>query len=314
VQENGMHPYYGIERRAGETTTIYDKYNVWNRTAPESWLKPTERGEITIAYDPSIRDQAAQRLSVWRYGLKELGTQSVLGWTNLGGRVDTKKHTVTAPLDSFGYYAVFLNTYGFDDSESHPFARDDMDLLFARGIMNSKGTTEFGAYEPTTRGEFATMLVKALNLPLTFDPANQLFLDVQPNVYVSPYWDWRYIETAGQKGIVRGVGTRQFAPDEKVTREQAAVMIAMAMNLKLSSDIDGAKARLDKVFHDGSTISIYARTAVEAVYKEKLMVGRTVQNPDPKGKPFLNFDGSANITRAEAAKVIANMMRKYKML
>ena len=311
IQQNGMHPYYGVEANYNVTPPRYDKFNVWRRGAGDAWLKPTSRGTLTLQYDAAIRDQAANRISIWRYGLRDTG---FMGWENLGGKVDTSKHTVTASFDDFGYFAVFLNTYGFDDSESHAFARDDIELLYARGIMNSKSTSEFGAYEPTTRGEFATMMVKALDLPLTYDPNNILFLDVPHSLYVSNYWDWRYIETAGQKGIARGVGTRQFAPDERLTREQAATMIALAMNLKLNSDLEKAKANLDKTFADGSSVSIYARAAVEAVYKEKLMLGRSVQNPDPKGKPFLNFDPGANITRAETAKVVANMMRKYKRL
>ena len=311
VQQNGMHPYYGVEANYNVTPPQYDKFNVWRRTAGDAWLKPTSRGTLSLQYDPAIRDQAANRVSIWRYGLKDTG---FMGWENLGGKVDTTKHTVTASFDNFGYFAVFLNTYGFDDSESHAFARDDIELLFSRGLMNSKSTSEFGAYEPTTRGEFATMMVKALDLPLNYDPNNLLFLDVPHSLYVSNYWDWRYIETAGQKGIARGVGTRQFAPDEKLTREQAATMIALAMNLKLNTDLDKSKANLDKIFADGDSVSIYARAAVEAVTKEKLMVGRTVQNPDPKGKPFLNFDPSSNITRAETAKVVANMLRKYKRL
>ncbi|MBL0385476.1 S-layer homology domain-containing protein [Tumebacillus sp. ITR2] len=312
VQVNGMQPYYGEEMNYNQTGTPFSKYNVLNRNMPTSWLKPTNRGTITLKYDDAVRDFAANRLSIWHYGL--LDQNGTTNWENIGGKVDTKSHTISASMDDFGYYAVFLNTYGFDDTESHDFARDDMELLYARGIMNSKDGGEFGAYEPTTRGEFAQMMVKALDLPLNYDPNNYLFLDLPHAVNVSPYWDWRYIETAGQKGIVRGVGTRQFAPDEKVTREQAAVMIALAMNLKLGKDYDISKKNLDKIYTDSGDISIYARTAVEAVNSNKLMIGRTIANSDPKGKPLLIFEPQANITRAETAKVVANMMRKFNRL
>ncbi|KEO84029.1 hypothetical protein EL26_06065 [Tumebacillus flagellatus] len=312
VQVNGMQPYYGDELNYNQTGSPFSKYNFISRSLPTSWMKPTNRGTITLKYDDAIRDFAANRVSIWHYGL--LDQNGSLDWENIGGKVDTKSHTISASMDGFGYYAVFLNTYGFDDTETHDFARDDMEVLFARGIMNSKDGGEFGAYEPTTRGEFAEMMVKALDLPLNYDPNNYLFLDLPHTLQVSPYWDWRYIETAGQKGIVRGVGTRQFAPDDKVTREQAAVMIALAMNLKLGQDYDVSKKNLDKIFTDSGSISIYARTAIEAVYKSKLMVGRTMANSDPKGKPLLVFEPQSNITRAEAAKVVANMMRMFKRL
>ena len=310
VQNDGMHPYYGDELSYTDPLKPFDQFNVWNRSLPSSWMKTTQRGTITLQYDPAVRNAAADRLSIWRFGLDG----DSMRWTNIGGKVNTSAHTVTASIDSFGYYAVFYNTFGFDDTQNHDFARDDMELLFARGIMNAKNGGEFGAYEPTTRGEFATILVKALDLPLNYDPNNLLFYDVPTSLYASPYWDYRYIETAGQKGIVRGIGPRQFAPDDPVTREQAAIMIATALNLKMNTDYDKAKANLDKIFSDSGKIDVYSRAAVEAVYKAKLMQGRTVANPDPNGKPLLVFDPQSNITRAETAKVIANMMRLKKML
>ncbi|PWK16229.1 S-layer homology domain-containing protein [Tumebacillus permanentifrigoris] len=310
VQLNGMQPYYGVEKNYNDPAKPYTKFNVWGRTMGTSWLKPTNRGTITLKYDDAVRDFASNRLSIMRFTMDN----GQMNWVNIGGKVDSKSHTISASIDSFGYYAVFLNTYGFDDTESHDFARDDMELMFARGIMNSKDGSEFGAYEPTTRGEFAQMMVKALDLPLNYDPNNYLFLDVPHSSNVSPYWDWRYIETAGQKGIVRGVGTRQFAPDDKVSREQAATMIALAMNLKLGKDYELSKKNLDKIYVDSGQISYYARTAIEAVYQQKLMIGRTIANSDPKGKPLLVFEPQANITRAESAKVVANMMRKFNKL
>lgn len=311
IQNDGMQPYYGVEANYNLPLPTYDKFNVWRRSIGDSWLKPTDRGTITLKYDAAIRNQAANKLAIWRYGLKDDGS---LGWENLGGKVNTSNKTVTADFDYFGYFTVFLNTYGFDDAESHPFARDDIELLYSRGIMNAKNQTEFGAYEPTTRGEFVTMMVKALGLPLDYDPNNILFYDVPHSLYVSPYWDWRYIETAGQKGIARGVGSRMFAPDEPLTREQAATIIASAMNLKLSTDLQKSTDALNKIFADGGKTSTYARPSIEAVYKAKIMVGSTMANPDPNGKPLLVFNPSSNITRAETAKIVAEMMRKYKRL
>jgi len=310
AQLDGMHPYYGEEMNYTDPLRPYSRYNVSNRQMDNTWMKTTQRGTLTLQYDSTIRDFAANRVSIWRFGLDG----ATMKWTNIGGKVNTKNHTISTPIDSFGYYAVFLNTYGFDDSQSHDFARDEMELLYARGIMNSKNNGEFGAYEPTTRGEFATILVKALNIPLEYDESNVLFFDVPHSLYASPYWDYRYIETAGQKGFARGIGTRQFAPDDPVSREQAAIMIAYALNLKLSTDLDKTKANLDKVFEDSGKIKTYSRTAVEAVYKAKLMSGRTKANPDDKGKPFIVFDPQDNITRGETAKVIVNMMRSKKLL
>ncbi|CAM3458019.1 S-layer homology domain-containing protein [Marinicrinis lubricantis] len=311
VQQNGMHPYYGQELQITNPNGNNTTYNIWNRQG-NYWLKPTVRGTITLQYDSNIRDVAANQLSIWRFGYDQDARS--MKWTNIGGKVNAKSHTITASMDQFGYYAVFYNNFGFDDTQNHGFARDDMEIVFAKGIMNSKSGGEFGAYEPTTRGEFAQALVKVLDIPLDYDPNNRLFYDVPPYIYASPYWDYRYIETAGQNGFVRGVGIQQFAPDSPVTREQAAIMIAYAMNLKMNTNYDAAKTKLDKVFTDSGTINYYARAAVEAVYSKKLMQGKLVPNSDPEQDPLLIFDPTARITRAETAKLLVNLMRANKLL
>src|SRR5690606_16917461 len=110
----------------------------------------------TIKYNPNIRNEAANNLSIWRFHNNT--------WQNLGGTVSTSKKTVSVPFEGFGYYAVFGLRYGFDDITGHPYARNHIEAMYAKGIMQPKPNSNvFGVYDNITRGEFATMIVKMLD-------------------------------------------------------------------------------------------------------------------------------------------------------
>jgi hypothetical protein len=283
-------------------------YTYFYLRGPQRWLEPSQSGEISIAYDASLRNVAANNLAVWRFDGNN--------WTNLGGIVDTKKRVVTAKFDGFGYYAVRLLSYSYDDIVGHDFARTSMELLLARGIMNAKNENEFGALDNITRGEFAQMLVKMANIPLNYDnDASKLtFTDVPPISFQNAMWDYKYIETAARAGIVRGMSPRLFLPNQPLTREEAAVMISRATNLlKGSENAEKDKATLVKQFTDGSLIDIYNASAVLAVTKAGYITGRA-NTVVGNSKPTVRFDPRSNLNRAEAAVMTERVMKKAKLL
>jgi len=272
------------------------------------WLEPSQRGTITLKYDPELRNVTANNVSVWRL--------NGVRWENIGGVVDVNRKTVTAPFEAFGYYAVMSLNYSYNDIESHGYGRDSMELLLARGIMNAKDPSEFGAYDNITRGEFAQMLVKMANIELDYDnDVNKLtFIDV-PMSDVSGLWDYRYIETAARKGIVRGKTPRLFAPNEPLTREQAAVMIARALNLlKGKEDMEKDRAALQKAFTDANLIvDINSYSSIQAVVKAGFIQG--IPNTTSGGaKPTFRFDPRSNLMRGDAAIITVRVMKSAKLL
>lgn len=291
--ELGDHPY--------ATGNIF-----YNRQDPAKWLKPTQRGTITIKYDEALRNEAASNLSIWRF--------DGLEWVNLGGQVDTNKKTVTTSIDSFGFYAVMILRYSYNDIIGHDYARNSLELMYSRGIMEEKNSNEFGVYDNISRGEFTQMLVKMLNLELDYDDDNLTFDDVQALNLPDSLWDYRYIETAVRKGIVRGRGPRLFLPNEPLTREEAAVMIARATNLlKGKEDPEKDLETLKKTFTDGGLISYYAASSVLAIHKAGYITGAP-NSTSGNGKPTYRFDPHANLKRADAAVIAERVMRKNKML
>ncbi|WP_238651153.1 S-layer homology domain-containing protein [Paenibacillus piscarius] len=268
------------------------------------WMEPTQQGKITLKYDPSIVNAATSNISVWK---NVDGT-----WYNMGGVVNTGSKTITATFDGFGYYTVMSLRYSYDDIVSHTYARSELETVLSRGIMNAKDANEFGVYENVTRGEFATMLVKIMGIQLDYEPNNLTFSDVVR--YSDYHWDYRYIETAVRKGIIRGTAPRIFSPNRTLSREDAAVMIARAMSLKLG---DNAKdlAALQKLFTDtGSIVSVYSAPSILAAYKAGVMSGIENKLVAGQKKATFRFDPQANFTRADAAVMAKRIMAKMKKL
>lgn len=266
----------------------------------ERKVKPSSRGTLTIAFDKNVVDEAGTSITVFRYNENRR-------WENIGGEVDTKKHTITVPFDEFGYYMVAKMSRGYSDITNHAWARNILNALYAKGIMNNIRFEQFGTDDQTTRGEFATLLVKGLNLPLNYDN-NQTFSELVPGSG-SATWDYAHIETAARAGIVTGMSEGIFGADQPITREQAAVMIARALKLKLPTNDQKLKDSLAKTFLDSGQIEIYAQPAVQAVYKAKIMSGTPSMLSGSK-KASYNFNPKSNMTRAEAGKIAVELLKK----
>lgn len=268
------------------------------------WMEPTQQGKITLKYDPTIVNAATSNISVWK---NVDGT-----WYNMGGVVNTGSKTITATFDGFGYYTVMSLRYSYDDIVSHKTARTELETILSRGIMSAKDANEFGVYEIVTRGEFATMLVKILGIQLDYEPNNLTFADVVK--YSDYHWDYRYIETAVRKGIVRGTGPRIFSPNGTLTREQAAVMIARAMGLKLGSNASDLAALQKLITDSGSIESDYSAPSILAVYKAGIISGKENKLAAGEKKVTYRFDPQSTFTRAEAAVMAQRIMAKMKKL
>ena len=268
---------------------------------PERKVVPSQRGSLTITFDENVVEDVAYTVTVFRY------TDSGV-WENIGGEVDAKKNTITVPFDEFGYYMVAKLKTGYSDITNHPWARNILNGLYAKGIMTNLRFDEFGADDRTTRGEFVTLLVKGLNLPLNYDDNNSFF-DILPGTRTTT-WSYEYIETAARAGIVQGRSVGYFGSELPITREEVAIMIARALELKLAANDAKLAQSLAKLYLDSSQIEYYARPAVEAVSKAKIMTGSAVTVPG-SDKPGYNFNPKSNLTRAEAGAIVVRMLQKH---
>ena len=279
---------------------------------------PTNVGTLTIKYDPNIRNEAWRYVTVFHYDIFEDHNGNIgYRWRNLGGVVDTRNNTITVPLERFGYYQVMYMDRSYDDVIAHPWARHDLDTMISKGYMVAKEPDRFIPNDPIIRGEFATLLVKIFDIPLQYpsNPKDATFTDVpRYNPHMGGLYDFRYIETAARAGIIRGTTGGMFNPDRAITREEAAVMIARAANLRLNNDPNRVLRSLQASFTDANLIDVYARPAVEAVYRAGLITGKENVLLEGQNRPTYRFDPKETMTRAEAASIALRVLAQQKKI
>jgi len=273
-------------------------------------LVPSTPGKLTLTYDSNVVQSAGTTITVFRFDPYNSK------WENIGGVVDEKKRTITVPFSKFGYYVAVKLTRGFNDITDHPYAREAMEAIFAKGIMNAIDPVGmFGGDRYVTRGEFTRMIVRAMDLPLNYK--GDLHFSYYPETITnanqsSSIYDYRYIETAARAGIVNGKRPGFFDEDVELTRQEAAVILARALQLKLEPDSTKAKKALDGIFKDSGTFDFYSIPAVLAIQKKNFIQGKLINPANPKEGSV--FDPRARLLRSDAAIIMARVMNDMKKL
>ncbi len=168
----------------------------------------------------------------------------------------------------------------FTDIAGH-WAKDNILVMYERGIINGFTDGTFRPENNVTRAEFIKMLVAALKL--------EIGGDVQFDDVNAGDWHYAYIATAFNKGIVNGVGTG-FNPDGAITRQDASAIVYRA--IMAGTEADGV------TFADDSQIADYAKAAVAALSANGIILGSDGY-----------FNPTNNMTRAEAATIIQRILQ-----
>lgn len=134
--------------------------------------------------------------------------------------------------DVWDYYYTWLNGKYFTDIITH-FAKDDIQNVAAIGLMQGTGKHTFSPYKSITRAEMAVIGARLLNLK-----AQDGF--VPPDC--ENHWAENEISAVYEKGIMNGYPDGNFYPDKEVTREEAAVFLARAIDI---DDSKGSEAFVD---------------------------------------------------------------------
>lgn len=149
------------------------------------------------------------------------------------------------------------------------------------GIFVSESLGGNGCFRPekeVSRGEFLTMLVGALDIPVDEEATYTGFTDEVPG------WLQPYLAAAMRSGLTTGwPDSTTFGADTPITGAEAAVMLQNALDLSISSEADAAAAAVD----DENTVPAWAQTALTAM--------------DAHG---ITMDASANLTRGDAAEIL----------
>jgi len=126
------------------------------------------------------------------------------------------------------------------------------------------------------------MLLTASGITPAYSSAS--FSDVESGAWYASYVLW-----ASENGIVNGIGDGRFGIGDAITREQMAVMTVKMLEYLGKSYENGSVS-----FADEASVSDYAKEAVGKMVKAGIL----------SGMPDGTFAPKANLTRAQAAKVI----------
>lgn len=164
--------------------------------------------------------------------LKELvGKGIVKGYpdgTFGGTRNLTRAEATVLIMRALGIEPKAYSASSFADVEAKHWAHNYIEEGVKRGIIQGVTSTQFAPQRTITRGEFVTILMRALNL--TNDTAVSPFVDVAYS-----YFGYREIATAFNLNIVQGSvdnNELKFYPNDPITRNSAILILARAMEVK----------------------------------------------------------------------------------
>lgn len=230
---------------------------------------------IELAFDLEDVDADLDALMV---GVYENGE-----WTKLDYTVENGKVVFTAP--HFSVYSLMSYAPSFKDVDSS-WAKKYITSLSAKGVINGKSDEAFDPDATLTRAEFATLIVKALDIN---DEVNANFKDVKEDD-----WFYTYVGLVGANSLASGTTNGEFRPNDPITREDMAVMIYRAYNYKYGFNLKNAASP----FSDDSAIA--NKEAVYAVKTSGIISGYS----DNTFKP------ADCATRAEAATMMYLFLQK----
>lgn len=167
---------------------------------------------------------------------------------------------------------------------------NEMREMIKQGIMKGYNDGEYKPSIDVSRGQFATMISRALNLPA----GTPSFSDVPQGSSLAAG-----INSASKAGIVSGYGGGIFGINDPITREQMAKMID---NSLVYLKITRTAASLS-IFTDGSDIQETFKKAVANTVNDGIIRG--IKNDDGTTYKFLP---AKTATRAESAAVLFRMM------
>lgn len=212
-------------------------------------------------------------------------------WEYVGGKLQDEGSSVSTVLAHFSKYALLEYDKSFNDVSQNHWVYDELKVLSAKQLVQGRAAALFAPEETITRAEFTALLVRLLGLK---EQGASRFSDVADG-----QWFSSAVNAAYYAGIVKGWDAGQFAPNQSITREEMAVMLANAHAYLHRDEAAGHPASSTAVeYSDKNRISSWAHESVQLVTALGLMQGNSLQR----------FAPHAQATRAESAQVIYNML------
>ena len=190
------------------------------------------------------------------------------------------------------FYTVISNPIEFKDVEDH-WSKEYVNSMASKMIIFGFDQYRFEPTKNITRAEFTAIMYRALGL--SSKQKDNPFLDIEET-----HWYYDPILTSYNYGLIDGYKDGNFHPSDKITREQAMKIISSAMKLaEVDIQMDEQTAIKEvSPFIDNKDIGDWALESVAVNVKYGIVNGFKDNSLKPKN----------NMTRAEAAKMIYNML------
>jgi hypothetical protein len=288
------------QRQAGVGLTplspLVDLRLAYVDAAGEAFAPATFAAPVTIGFRPAGTHDP-ERTGIFL--LRADGSLQYIGGHAANGRVE-------AELSHSSVYGLFEVTRTYADVPASHWAHRAIASLSAKLVATGTSAAT-GVFEPDraiTRAEFLAMLARLLQLP--DDASAAAFDDVPDGAWYAPA-----ARAARAAGIATGDPAGRFRPDQAITREEMAVLLARAIAYadRRGGPADGdafSPSRAEPVrsaqetYADGARISAWAQDAVARVTALDVVRGR----PDGRFAPH------AAASRAEAAQALFNLANR----
>lgn len=236
-------------------------------------------------YDSSQADWYCSEL-VWaayyRQGI-DIETTGVVNEPGVTPRdIARSNKLTTCPIDGAKPENLFTDIIGH-------WANAHIKYVVSNGLMSGTSTTTFSPNTAMSRASLVTVLYKMKNMP---NAGSHPFTDVASSAWYRDAVAWAY-----NTGLASGTSSTTFSPNTNITRESVACILYKYAQ-KNGYNVAYSTTSLDS-FSDKGSVSSYAVTAMRWAVSRGVMSGSG-------GK----LNPKANMTRAEAAAVLRNMLEK----
>lgn len=262
-----------------ENNSYYQKYD--SKKSVRDYVNPGIAEKAAVYPFTTLGDF----ISVFQTLVNEAESQSS---NNSGGGASpkiTSKVSSSAPVSE---PQMPVSVSLFADLESVPWAKESIEGLAEKGILEGDGKGNFYPDDLVSREQFVKMLVEALGL--TDYSAVCEFNDVS-----SEQWYYPYVATSQMLGISNGTNDGNFGTGMNITRQEMAAMAYRALLIKGTML---PRHHETERFADEGSIDGFALEPVEAMQRAGIIQGMGNGRFAPK-------DYS---TRAQAAKIIYGLM------
>ncbi|XID90412.1 S-layer homology domain-containing protein [Paenibacillaceae bacterium WGS1546] len=188
-------------------------------------------------------------------------------------------------------YVVVENPVSFTDMQNH-WGQSFVRLAAAKGLVEGDGGGKYQPDQAVTRAEFTAMLVRELGRGASISGSSAPYGDVQPGA-----WYYGAVSIAKELGLLGFANGKSFMPDQPLTREEMASMLAAAIKLE-KLPINGEFVSLNG-YKDIGSVDAALLQDVRMMVKLEIMTGTSAVTFSPKGKT----------TRAQAAAVLIRKLQ-----